>query len=72
MEYGVRSAPFELYAHNNMVCETYLFSVNFSNLNKNFKTKKGATTTWPKTVKSKALSRGTKHGFILENSPLTL
>ena len=41
MEYGVRSAPFELYGYNDKVCETYLLSEKFSNLNKNFKTQKG-------------------------------
>ena len=68
----LRSSPFELYGRSDNVYETCLFSRNFSNLNKIFKTQKGqpgATTTWPKTVKSKALSRGTKHGFILEIPP---
>jgi len=44
---------------------------NFQTSIKSLKLKR-ATTTWPKTVKSKALSRGTKHGFILEIPPLTL
>ena len=41
MKYGLRSAPFELYGHNNKFCETTLFSGKISNLNKIFKTQKG-------------------------------
>ena len=36
-----KSSPFELYGCSDNVYETYLFSRNFSNLNKIFKTQKG-------------------------------
>ena len=38
---GQKSSPFELYGRSDNVYETYLFSRNFSNLNKIFKTQKG-------------------------------
>ena len=38
---GQKSSPFELYGHSDHVYETYLFSGNFSNFNKIFKTQKG-------------------------------
>ena len=38
---GLKSSPFELYGRSDYICETYLFSGNFSNLNKIFKTQKG-------------------------------
>ena len=40
MEYGLRSAPFESYGHNDKFCETTLFSGKFSYLNKILKTQK--------------------------------
>ena len=36
-----KSSPFELYVRSDNVYKTYLFSRNFSNLNKIFKTQKG-------------------------------
>ena len=41
MEIGQTSSPFELYGRSDQVCETYLLSEKFSNLNKIFKTQKG-------------------------------
>ena len=38
---GQKSSPFELYGRSDNVYETCLFSRNFSNLNKIFKTQKG-------------------------------
>ena len=38
---GQKSSPFELYGRGDHICETYLLSENFSNLNKIFKTQKG-------------------------------
>ena len=41
LENCLRSSPFELYGRSDNVYEPYLFSRNFSNLNKIFKTQKG-------------------------------
>ena len=38
---GLKSSPFELYGRSDYICETCLFSGNFSNLNRIFKTQKG-------------------------------
>ena len=41
LENCLKSSPFELYGRSDYIYETCLFSGNFSNLNKIFKTQKG-------------------------------